>query len=176
MSKTVLITLLTAAILGAAGIAHSHYNDRQYSLAEKGLEQIPEKLTEHINNLDYIVSGLRDLASKTNDELLTSRLWALSETLENQSMRAWYNRLLVQNLLHIKDAVNLGQMTTILRLSKEPLSNAIHRMNRIGRHLTAEEPLKLIKSARASMHALMAAYEEAIEILKAAILEGKDPE
>ena len=171
--KKILFITTWLAISAMATVSYSHYNEKQYSLAEQGLEEISPKLTGHINTLDYIVADLRDLASKMPSGLELCNTRAASEIIEHQSMKAWYNRLLLQNLSAIKDGVNLGQMSTILRLSKEPLSNGIHRLNRICGQTTAREQRKLLESARDSLYAVLAVYDEAISVIKAAMLEGK---
>jgi hypothetical protein len=171
--KKVLFMTTWLAVSAMATVSYSHYNEKQYSLAEQGLEEITSKLTGHINTLDYITTDLRDLASKMPDGAGACNAWAASEIIEHQSMKAWYNRLLLQNLSAIRDGVNLGQMSTILRLSKEPLSNGIHRLNKIHGQTTAEEQRNLLERARDSLYAVLAAYDEAIAIIKAAMWEGK---
>jgi hypothetical protein len=171
--KKILFVTTWLAIFFVTGVSHSHYNEKQYRLAEQGLEDVTPKLTGHINTLDYITTDLRDLASKMPDGQEACNAWGASEIIEHQSMKAWYNRLLLQNLSAIKDGVNLGQMSTILRLSKEPLNNGIHRLNKIHGQTTAKEQRKLLETARDSLYAVLAAYDEAIAVIKAAMMEGK---
>jgi hypothetical protein len=171
--KKVLFITTWLAISAMATVSYSHYNEKQYSLAEQGLAGITPKLTAHINTLDYITTDLRDLASKMPDGAEACNAWGASEIIEHQSMKAWYNRLLLQNLSAIKDGVNLGQMSTILRLSKEPLSNGIHRLNKIYGQTTAKEQRKLLERARDSLYAVLSVYDEAIAVIKAAMWEGK---
>jgi hypothetical protein len=170
--KKILSVMLLLVIIGIPGNSDSHLSEKQYSLAEQGLEQIIPKLTGHINTLDYIATDLENLASKMKDEFETCRVWVALEIIGHQSMRAWYNRLLLQNTSSIKDAVNLGQMATILRFSKEPLSNGIHRLNRIYGQTKAKEQLQLYESARYSMYSMITVYDKAIAAIEAAIAEG----
>jgi hypothetical protein len=171
--KKILFITTWLAISAMATVSYSHYNEKQYSLAEQGLEPITPRLTAHINTLDAIVGELRDLASGMPEGLEACNARAGAEIMEHQAMKAWYNRLLLQNVSAIKDGVNLGQMSTILRLSKEPLSNAIHRLNRISDKTTAKDHRKLFETATDSLYAMLAIYDEAITAIKNAMLGGK---
>jgi len=173
--KKTLFVMLLLVIIGISGISHSQCSAEQYSLAEKGLEQITPKLTGHINTLDYIATDLRAIASKVEGEFQSCQIGLAVEVIERNSMRAWYDRLLLQNVSSIKDAVNLSQMATILRLSKEPLSDGIHQLHGIHSHTKAKEQLKLYEGARDTMNAMMTVYDQAIATIRAAVSEGKAP-
>jgi len=167
--------MLLLVTLGISGISYSQCTPEQYRLAEKGLEQITPELTGHINTLEYIATDLRALAPKVKGELKTCQIELAVEIIESNSMRAWYDRLLLQNVSSIKDAVNLSQMATILKFSKEPLSDGTHQLHGIHSHTKAKEQLKLYESAKETMNAMMAVYDQAIATINAAISEGKVP-
>ena len=174
MKKTLFVMLLLV-ITVSPGISHSQCTPEQYRLAEKGLEQITPELTGHINTLEYIATDLRALAPKVKGEFQTCQIELAVEIIESNSMRAWYDRLLLQNVPSIKDAVNLSQMATILTFSKEPLSNGIHQLHGIHSRTKAKEQLKLYEGARDTMNAMMTVYDQAIAAIRAAISEGKVP-
>ena len=174
MKKTLFVMLLLL-IIGIPGISHSQCSAEQYSLAEKGLEEITPELTGHINTLEYIATDLRALAPKAEGEFQTCQIELAVEIIERNSMRAWYDRLLLQNIASIKDAVNLSQMATILTFSKDPLSNGIHQLHGIHSHTKAKKQLKLYEGARDTMNAMMTVYDQAIAAIRAAISEGKVP-
>jgi hypothetical protein len=146
--KKTLFVMLLLVMVGISGISHSQCSAEQYSLAEKGLEQITPELTGHINTLEYIATDLRALAPKVKGEFQTSS---------------------------IKDAVNLSQMATILKFSKEPLSDGIHQLHGIHSHTKTKERLKLYEGARETMNAMMTVYDHAIAAIRTAISEGKVP-
>jgi hypothetical protein len=171
--KKILLIIFLLTIIGIPTISHSHYSPEQYRLAEDGLEKITPKLTGHINTLDYVATDLRNLASTVSDELQACNSLFALEIIEHHSMRAWYNRLLLQNISSIKDAVNLGQISTILKLSKEPLSNGIHRLNIICGQTKEGKQLRLFENARDAMYAMITVYDEAIAAIKTAMSEGR---
>jgi hypothetical protein len=173
--KKTLLVMLLLVITGISGISHSQCTPEQYRLAEKGLEEITPELTGHINTLEYIATDLRALAPKVKGEFQTCQIGLAVEIIESNAMRAWYDRLLLQNVASIKDAVNLSQMATILRFSKEPLSNGIHQLHGIHSHTKAKEQLKLYEGAKDTMNAMMTVYDQAIAAIRAAISEGKGP-
>ncbi len=174
MKKTLLVMLLLV-IIGISGISYSQFSAEQYSLAEKGLEEITPELTGHINTLEYIATDLRALAPKAEGEFQTCQIELAVEIIERNSMRAWYDRLLLQNIASIKDAVNLSQMATILTFSKDPLSNGIHQLHGIHSNTKAKEQLKLYEGARDTMNAMMTVYDQAIATIRTAVSEGKVP-
>ncbi len=174
MKKTLLVMLLLVMI-SISGISYSQCSAEQYSLAEKGLEQITPELTGHINTLEYIATDLRALASKVKGEFQTCQIELAVEIIERNSMRAWYDRLLLQNIASIKDAVNLSQMATILTFSKDPLSNGIHQLHGIHSNTKAKKQLKLYEGARDTMNAMMTVYDQAIATIRTAVSEGKVP-
>jgi hypothetical protein len=173
--KKTLFVMLLLVMVGISGISHSQCSAEQYSLAEKGLEQITPELTGHINTLEYIATDLRALAPKVKGEFQTCQIELAVEIIERNSMRAWYDRLLLQNISSIKDAVNLSQMATILKFSKEPLSDGIHQLHGIHSHTKTKERLKLYEGARETMNAMMTVYDHAIAAIRTAISEGKVP-
>ncbi len=174
MKKTLFVMLLLL-IIGLPGISYSQCSAEQYSLAEKGLEQITPDLTIHINTLEYIATDLRAIASKVEGEFQTCQIGLAVEIIERNAMRAWYDRLLLQNVSSIKDAVNLSQMATILTFSKEPLSDGIHQLHGIHSHTKAKEQLKLYEGAKDTMNAMMTVYDQAIATIRTAVSEGKVP-
>ncbi|MBW2565747.1 MAG: hypothetical protein JRE24_02455 [Deltaproteobacteria bacterium] len=174
MKKTLFVMLLLV-IISISGISYSQCTPEQYSLAEKGLEQITPELTGHINTLEYIATDLRALASKVKGDFQTCQIGLAVEIIESNAMRAWYDRLLLQNISSIKDAVNLSQMATILTFSKDPLSNGIHQLHGIHSRTKAKKQLKLYEGARDTMNAMMTVYDQAIAAIRAAISEGKVP-
>lgn len=174
MKKTLFVMLLLV-IIGIPGISRSQCTPEQYRLAEKGLEQITPELTGHINTLEYIATDLRALAPKVKGEFQTCQIELAVEIIESNSMRVWYDRLLLQNISSIKDAVNLSQMATILTFSKEPLSNGIHQLHGIHSRTKAKEQLKLYEGARDTMNAMMTVYDQAIATIRTAVSEGKVP-
>ena len=172
MKKT-LVVMLLLLIIGIPGISHSQCSAEQYSLAEKGLEQITPDLTIHINTLDYIATDLRALATKVKGEFQTCQIGLAVEIIEHHLMRAWYDRLLLQNVSSIKDAIDLPQVATILSFSKEPLSNGVHQLHGIHSQTKVKEQRKLYEGARDSMNSMIAVYDQAIATIRAAISEGK---
>jgi hypothetical protein len=167
--------MLLLVIIGISGISHSQCTPAQYRLAEKGLEQITPELTGHINTLEYIATDLRALVSKVEGEFQACQIELAVEIIERNAMRAWYDRLLLQNVSSIKDAVNLSQMATILTFSKEPLSNGIHQLHGIHSNTKAKKQLKLYEGARDTMNAMMTVYDQAIATIRTAVSEGKVP-
>jgi hypothetical protein len=162
--KKTLFVMLLLVMVGISGISHSQCSAEQYSLAEKGLEQITPELTGHINTLEYIATDLRALAPKVKGEFQTCQIELAVEIIERNSMRS-----------SIKDAVNLSQMATILKFSKEPLSDGIHQLHGIHSHTKTKERLKLYEGARETMNAMMTVYDHAIAAIRTAISEGKVP-
>ena len=174
MKKTLFVMLLLIAVC-ISTTSHSQCSPEQYRLAEQGLEKITPKLTGHINTLDYIATDLRALVSKSQDDCRMCKIWVAIEIIEHHSSRAWYNRLLLQNLSSLQDAVNLSQLATILRFSQEPLSDGIHQLQGIYNQTKAKEQLKLCESAKESMNEMMTVYDQAVSAIRTAISEGENP-
>jgi hypothetical protein len=175
MRKMLLPFLFVSIMLGNPNLCNAHFSAEQYDLAQHQLEEITPKLTGYINTLEYIATDLENLASQIQDESQVCTIWVVLEIVEHQSIRAWYNRLLLQNVSSMREAVNLGQMATILQFSKEPLSNGIHRLNRIYSQTVAHEHLKLYENARETMYSLITVYDQAIAAIRAAISAGNKP-
>jgi hypothetical protein len=169
-SKRVLLCLagLSLAMLHAQPLS-AHYRRQQYLLAEEGLGSVISDLSVHVNTLEEIAAQWQTKASGLGDPSAGWAVTAAIEIVQHQAMRAWYNRLLLQNLSD--EGVSLGQMATVLRLSLKPLSNGIYQVTKLCSNAAIGGALGSCEQAAESLRALSGVYEKALKTLKTAMGE-----
>jgi hypothetical protein len=91
--------------------------------------------------------------------------------MRHQAMRAWYNRLLFQNLSD--EAVSLGQMSTVVNLSIKSLSAGVYKMEKIREEAVFEEQKQQYARAAETMRFMLTLYKEVLQHLKSAIRLGR---
>ena len=157
-------------LLVAEGSLNAHYRPEQYLEANQGLSSVVSDLSKHLNVLENIANQVEQFSAQRQDPLQKYRASTALEILHHHAMRAWYNRLLLQNLA--EEAISLGQMSTIVRLSIKPMGNGIYQLEKIGREEEAEEPRQVYQKATEALRTILALYEEALQLLRAAIQSG----
>ena len=86
-------------------------------------------------------------------------------------MRAWYNRLLLQNLSD--EAISLGQMSTVVKLSVKPLSKSIYQLETIRKEENDKETEQIYEEAVRILRTVEMLYDQALDHLKSAIQTGR---
>jgi hypothetical protein len=147
----------------------AHYRRQQYLLAEEGLGSVLSDLSVHVNTLEKIAAQWQTKASGLGDASAGWAATAAIEIVQHQAMRAWYNRLLLQNLSD--EGVSLGQMATVLKLSIKPLSNGIYQLTKLCGNATIGETLGSCQQAAEALRAVSEVYEKALKTLKTAMGE-----
>jgi len=164
------ILLLFPTQVGAASNSpapNSKDDPGQNSSIQQKLEPIVSELTQHIGTLEYLEMDLRSFASNNKKEGQKCQVRVVQEIIQHQLMRLWYNRLLLENIGKIRDALNLNQIATILKLSNEPVGEGIEYMNQVQSRMKPKALQGLCEKARATMEATMIAYDKAAAMLKA---------
>jgi hypothetical protein len=143
----------------------AHYRPEQYVEAEKGLSSVVSDLSTHLNTLESIAAQVE--GQTIQDKSIKYRAVSAVEIFRHHAMRAWYNRLLLQNLSD--EAVSLGQMSTIVRMSMKPLSNGIYQISNIAKEEDNEALRQAYNRAMETMRSLLTLYEQALGNLKSVI-------
>jgi hypothetical protein len=167
--KKMIFMLVLGVMICLPRMSYSHYRPEQYALAQTQLEPLISELSLHIKTLEDITTDWQNTLSTMSNKSDVCGMLATLEVVQHHSMRAWYNRLLLQNLSQIREGVNLDQMSAILRLSIKPLSNGIHQLNTLCTETAEETERPLCDDAKKTMRSILTVYKEAIAILRSAI-------
>jgi len=138
-------------------------------LAEERLGSVISDLSVHVNTLEEIAAQWQTKASGLGDVSAGWGVTAAIEIVQHQAMRAWYNRLLLQNLSD--EGVSLGQMATVLRLSLKPLNNGIYQLTKLCGSAAISETLGSCQQAAEALRAVSEVYEKALNTVKTAMGE-----
>jgi hypothetical protein len=173
--KQIVVMLTFVWITCLPQLSYTHYRPEQYHLAETELVPVVEGLTLHIDTMEGCIRELQDMASKISDKTNMCGVIATLEIIRHHTTRAWYNRLLLQKLSEIRDGISLSQISAILRLTRKPLSNAVHQLDRVCQHRPNSAYGALCDKAKKTMRALLMTYDQALGIVKSAMIFDQDP-
>jgi hypothetical protein len=168
--KTFCFCAVIAFFLGAPDLS-AHYRAEQYREIEKRLDEVLVTLSKHLNGLETTAGHLeRDLPA-IQDPCRKHAALAAVEIMQHQAMRAWYNRLLLQNLSD--EAVSLGQMSTVVNLTIKSLGAGVYKMAKIRDEEHVSEQKRRYAEAAETMGLMVTLYKEVSQQLKSAIRMGR---